>query len=92
MQDRCEVCETFRPGAEFGVRYRVVEVLYDARPVHLCVGHHKIAQNSGVTTFEELRELFGSGRRSFVPRRGRNLQVFDDQRLDRGRRASDATP
>jgi len=90
MQNRCEVCENFRPGTDFGGRYRVIEVLFDARSVHLCVGHHKIAQNSGVTSFDELRELFGTGRRSFVPRRGRGLQVFDDQRLGRGRRASDA--
>lgn len=90
MEDRCEVCENFHPGAEFGGHYRVVEVMFDARPVHLCVGHHKIAQNSGVKSFEELRELFGTGRRSFVPRRGRRLQVFDDQRWGVGRRATDA--
>ena len=53
MQNRCEVCENFRPRAEFGGSYKVVEVLFDARPVHLCVGHAKIAQNSGVTSFTE---------------------------------------
>jgi hypothetical protein len=82
MQHRCEVCTCFRPNAEFGDNYRVVEVAFDARPVHLCVAHARIAQNSGVKSFEELRELYGEGRRSFVPRRGPG-------RAATGRRASD---
>lgn len=90
MQPRCEVCENFRPGAEFGDAYRVVEVQFDVRPVHLCVGHAKIAQNSDVTSFEGLRELFGKGRRSFVPRRGLRATKTNEKRSSAGRRASDA--
>lgn len=89
MENRCEVCEGFRPGAEFGDRYRVVEVQFDVRRVHLCVGHKKIAENSGVTSFEELRALYGTGRRSFVPRRGVGPVVAGDARQGRGRRATD---
>jgi hypothetical protein len=89
MQDRCEVCENFRPRAEFGAGYRVVKMPFDVRPVHLCVGHARIAQNSGATTFEGLRELYGSGRRSFVPRRGRNTTGRHDKPRSAGRRASD---
>lgn len=33
-------------------------------------GHARIAQNSNVTSFEQLRALYGAGRRSHVPRRG----------------------
>ena len=89
MQARCEVCENFRPDAEFGDAYRVVEVQFDVRPVHLCVAHAKIAQSSDVTTFEGLRDLYGEGRRSFVPRRGRNATQANDQRSCSGRRATD---
>ena len=89
MQNRCEVCENFRPEAEFGGRYKVVKVLFDVRPVQLCVGHAKIALNSGATSFEALRELYGTGRRSYVPRRGRNVATTDNQRRSPGRRASD---
>jgi len=84
MQPRCEVCENFRPDAEFGDAYRVVEVQFDVRPVHLCGAHAKIAQSSGVTSFEGLRELYGEARRSFVPRRGRNAT-----HASAGRRAGD---
>jgi len=89
MQHRCEVCTCFRPNAEFGDNYRVVEVAFDARPVHLCVAHARIAQNSGVKSFEELRELYGEGRRSFVPRRGPGHAKANDRRASSGRRASD---
>ncbi len=89
MENRCEVCENFHPGAEFGGRYRVVEVEFDMRRVHLCVGHKKIAENSGVTSFEELRALYGTGRRSFVPRRGNSSAIAGDKRQGRGRRVSD---
>jgi len=91
MQNRCEVCENFRPGAEFGGHYKVVKVLFDVRPVQLCVGHAKIALNSGATSFEGLRELYGTGRRSYVPRRGRDVTKTNDQRRSPGRRASDVT-
>ena len=81
-EPRCEVCEGLRPGAEYGERYRVVEVAFDARTVRLCVAHARIAEGSGVKSFEDLRELYGEGRRSFVPRRG-------IERPGSGRRATD---
>lgn len=90
MGNRCEVCENFRPEAEFRSGYKVVEVLFDVRPVHLCVGHARIAQNSGVTSFHDLRELYGTGRRSFVPRRGRSSTNTNTMPRSAGRRASDA--
>ncbi|HEY1960147.1 MAG TPA: hypothetical protein VGH28_31275 [Polyangiaceae bacterium] len=69
MRARCEVCEGFRPGAEHGASYRVIEVPLDVRVVRLCVAHARIAERSGAKTFEDLRELYGEGRRSFVQRR-----------------------
>jgi hypothetical protein len=84
MNHVCEVCASFRPGAEFGPSYRVVMVQFDVRPVHLCVAHARIAESSGVKSFEALRELYGEdgeGRRSFVPRRAEPRGT--------GRRASD---
>lgn len=89
MQHCCEVCESFRPGAHFGSNYRVVEVQLDVRTVHLCIGHARIAENSGVSTFDDLRELYGEGRRSFVPRR--DPFVLSDGAASRssGRRKTD---
>ncbi len=87
MQHRCEVCESFQPNAEFGDNYRVVTVPFDVRAIHLCVAHARIAENSGVSSFEELRELYGEeGRRSFVPRRDPSVK-----RPSTGRRATDAS-
>jgi hypothetical protein len=90
MQHRCEVCASFRPNAEFDERYRVVPVAFAERTVHLCVAHARIAENSGVTSFEGLREIYGEGRRSFVPRRGPSTTPTNDRRRTAGRRASDA--
>jgi hypothetical protein len=90
MQHRCEVCESFQPGAEHGARYRVVEVAMDVRTVHLCVAHARIAESSGVTTFEQLRELYGeAGRRSFVPRRDPSGTGAKPERRSQGRRSGD---
>jgi hypothetical protein len=90
MRQRCEVCENFRPEAETDARAELVEVAFDVRPVVLCKGHARIAKNSGVTSFDELRDLYGSGRRSFVPRRGRSSTPrADEQRRLAGRRATD---
>lgn len=86
---RCEVCTSFHPDAEFGSAYRVVEVRFDARAVHLCVAHARIAERSGVTSFDELRELYGEGRRSFVPRRGADGARVENRRQSAGRRVGD---
>jgi hypothetical protein len=90
MRQRCEVCENFRPETEFEGDRNTAIVMFDSRPVLLCVAHARIAQNSGVTSFEGLREHYGTGRRSFVPRRSRDgAPLADDSRRSRGRRASD---
>jgi hypothetical protein len=71
MQQRCEVCENFRPEGDLKPDRKLEEVTYGTRRVLLCRAHAGIAQNSGVTTFEELRELYTEqhGARSYVPRR-----------------------
>jgi len=90
MRQRCEVCEQIRPEAEIDGRGKLVEMSFAARPVLLCVGHARIAANSGVTSFEDLRALYGSGRRSFVPRRRpASTAGTTDQRRGTGRRAAD---
>lgn len=90
MKQRCEVCENFRPGADADPAQRLVEVAFDARRVLLCTGHARIAAKSGVTSFEQLRAFYGSGRRSFVPRRAPNgAQLLGERRERIGRRATD---
>jgi hypothetical protein len=89
MRHCCEVCGSFRPGAHFGGNYRVIEVQLDVRNVHLCIGHARIAENSGVATFDELRELYGEGRRSFVPRRDPCVEPSEGRARTSGRRKTD---
>jgi hypothetical protein len=87
---RCEVCEGFRPGTKYGEGYTVREVKFDVRSVLLCGAHAKIAERSGVTTFEQLRELYGDDRqRSYVPRRGPSASYAPNKRRNPGRRATD---
>jgi hypothetical protein len=71
MQQRCEVCENFRPEGDLKPGRALETVTYGTRRVLLCRAHAGIAHNSGVTTFEELRELYSesTGARSYVPRR-----------------------
>jgi hypothetical protein len=89
--ERCEVCQNLRPGAAPIEGQRVVTVSFEGRLVTLCTGHARIAENSGVTSFEQLRELYGTGRRSFVPRRApRKPAPVDYLRQGAGRRATDA--
>jgi hypothetical protein len=88
MQPICEVCENFHKQARRD-DLKIVEVKFPERPVLLCSGHAKIADNSGVESFEQLRDLYGSGRRSYVPRRRpAQLQPSGIGR-DPGRRATD---
>ena len=90
MRYRCEVCENFRPDVEFAGDRNTVLVPFDVRAVRLCLGHARIAARSGVATFDALREFYGSGRRSFVPRRGAGMpNAIDEQRRNGGRRATD---
>ena len=73
MQQRCEVCENFRPEGDLKPGRVLEAVKYGSRLVLLCRAHAGIAHSSGVTTFEELRELYTEqhGARSYVPRRAR---------------------
>jgi len=90
MQQHCEVCEAFRPEGKVLPDEKIVYMEFPARTVRLCVGHAMIAQNSGVHSFEELRDLYGSGRRSHVPRRGSEMfESTDEKRRSPGRRAVD---
>ncbi|HVY32170.1 MAG TPA: hypothetical protein VHB79_36790 [Polyangiaceae bacterium] len=86
MQQRCEVCENFRPEGDLKPGRKLEEVSFGSRRVLLCRAHAGIAQNSGVTSFEELRELYteSNGVRSYVPRRSRG-----DVTRSAGRRESD---
>jgi len=89
MGQYCEVCANFRSGSERCDDREIVQVELDARPVLLCRGHARIAERSGVETFAQLRELYGSGRRSHVPRRRpAPLQPGGEPRRS-GRRATD---
>lgn len=89
MAQHCEVCRIFKPELLPGAR-ELVEITLDVRPVLLCRGHARIAKNSGVRTFAALRELYGSGRRSYVSRRGPDAEVERaERRANVGRRATD---
>jgi hypothetical protein len=96
MQQRCEVCENFRPAGDLKPNRVLEEVTYGRRRVLLCRAHAGIAHNSGVTTFQELRELYTEhgGNRSYVPRRTRTAATKTATKKlsprSPGRRASDA--
>lgn len=93
MQQRCEVCENFRPEGDLKPGRKLEEVTFGTRRVLLCRAHAGIAQNSGVTTFEELRELYTEqhGGRSYVPRRARTVKLSTSQSpRSPGRRIADA--
>lgn len=94
MQQRCEVCENFRPEGDLKPGRALEEVTFGSRRVLLCRAHAGIAQNSGVSTLQELRELYTEhkGTRSFVARRASHAQVTTQAATRRnGRRASDAS-
>jgi len=91
MRQHCEVCEAIRPEAGAQSEEKLVYMEFPTRTVRVCLGHALIAQNSGVNSFEELREFYGSGRRSHVSRRGQEVfESTDEKRRRPGRRASDA--
>jgi hypothetical protein len=90
MQQQCEVCQNLRPESEFDSSRKLVAVMFDSRSVVLCRAHVLIAERSGVTSLDQLREFYGTGRRSFVPRRGRGSTPSPSERRESaGRRASD---
>lgn len=87
MEHDCEVCACL-PRAISRAR-TMVEIQLDERAVVLCRGHARIAANSGVTDFEGLRALYGSGRRSHVPRRDPRAPKAGEKRASLGRRVAD---
>lgn len=93
MQQRCEVCENFRPDGDLKPGRKLEEVSFGTRKVLLCRAHAGIAQNSGVTTLEGLRELYTEqhGNRSYVPRRARSAAAPAKKKASRspGRRIGD---
>ena len=92
MQQRCEVCENFRPDGDLVKNRKLIDVAFGARKVILCVAHARIAVNSNVNSWEELRELYheSNGKRSFVPRRAQGpLSASESDRRPGGRRATD---
>jgi hypothetical protein len=88
----CEVCANFRSPGAASDPDRIVRVELDQRPVLLCRGHARIAENSGVRTFDELRALYGDGRRSHIPRRRPADLQPDGAGRRSGRRATDLRP
>lgn len=84
---RCEVCRNFRPEGDLIANRPLEYVTYGARKLLLCRAHAGIAVNSGVTSYDELRELFkeSDGSRSYVPRRA----LASHQQREVGRRATD---
>ena len=95
MQQRCEVCENFRPEGDLKPGRKLEEVTFGTRRVLLCRAHAGIAANSGVTTFEELRVLYTEqhGGRSYVPRRARGVLAPVKDKVEPrsvGRRIGDA--
>lgn len=66
---------------------KLEEVTFGSRKVLMCRAHSGIAVNSGVSTFEELRELYTEqhGSRSYVPRRARSLARTPGRRLNDAR-------
>ncbi len=87
MQQRCEVCENFRPEGDLVPGRKLEQVAFGSRQVWLCRAHAGIAANSDVTTFEELRVLYTEqhGGRSYVPRRTHSLARTPGRRINDAR-------
>jgi hypothetical protein len=92
MAQRCEVCARFRPSGDLQPGRELLDVSFSGRTVVLCRAHAGIAKNSGVSTHEELRELFAEsdGKRSFVSRRG--SMSGGAKARGPGRRTTDSAP
>ena len=91
MNQRCEVCESFRPQGDLDAARELLEVPFGERHVLLCRGHAGIAKNSGVSSLDQLRELYAEsgGQRSYVARRARMALANGSGPRSPGRRASD---
>lgn len=92
MEKRCEVCETFRPHGDLKPGRELIEVPFGDRVVSLCRAHAGIAQNSQVSSFEELRQLYAEseGQRSYLARRALSERAAEGAPRSVGRRLSDA--
>jgi len=90
MEHRCEVCASFRPRGDLGPARPLLEVSFGERRVLLCRGHAGIADNSRVSSFDELRALYAEseGKRSYIARRARSGANAGKPRSE-GRRSSD---
>jgi hypothetical protein len=90
MEYRCEVCESFRPRGDLGPARVLLEVSFGERQVMLCRGHAGIAQNSRISSFDELRALYAEseGKRSYISRRARTGSS-DGKPRNAGRRTGD---
>jgi hypothetical protein len=92
MEQRCEVCESFRPRGDLGPAREPLEVALGKRKVLLCRGHAGIARNSEVSSFDELRTLYAEsdGKRSYISRRARGAATSEGSPRSAGRRAGDS--
>jgi hypothetical protein len=94
MEQRCEVCESFRPQGDLNAARELLEVPFGERSVLLCRGHAGIAKNSAVSTLDELRTLYAEshGLRSYIARRARIAQSNAGRARTAGRRVTDSAP
>ena len=92
MEKRCEVCERFRPHGDLKPGRELSEIPFGDRLVSLCAAHAKIAKNSRVSSFDELRQLYAEseGQRSYLARRAITERAEEGAPRSVGRRASDS--
>ena len=91
MEHGCDVCHNFRPQANLRER-PLTRVSIGHHVIVLCELHKCVALSCGVTTFAELRDIYGesNGRRSYVPRRTGERASLPDEQRQTGRRSTDA--
>jgi hypothetical protein len=91
MEQRCEVCEAFRPEGDLKAARELLEVSFGERRVLLCRGHAGIAHNSEVSSLDDLRQLYAEseGKRSYVSRRAHTTALNEREPRSAGRRAND---
>ena len=91
MDQRCEVCESFRPQGDAHGPREPLRVAFGERSVLLCRGHAAIAKNSQVASLSELRALYAesAGQRSYIARRAPLSKSLGSAPRSVGRRATD---